>query len=303
MRHCSISHLTSSVVTRRGFTLIELMIAVSLSMMVMYTAFSAFRVVGQSVAATRRLSLENGMLRTGFMAALNELDYWDMYDDRSAVPASANPLRAPGKPFAPLMNFDPTRTPDDRETWWRGFGFAQDAATTLRWGNYGHLAHSGSMPGTDGSVRSWYPKQIKNIRQSIGAYGMLSYMPGNAIFGWFDPPASGTAYVYNGRPQDIWERTAHNHNSDIPLTVNGAPYTDGNRFDYLPQRPMHWPGLRVEARRYAVWSGFIDLCQIEVQSPMTGETTRLSFWGVGTTLRGARQQRNLDSVPSHLLVP
>jgi hypothetical protein len=52
----------------------------------------------------------------------------------------------------------------------------------------------------------------------------------------------------------------------------------------------------VEARRYAVWSSFIDLCLVQVQSPITGETKRLSFWGVGTTLRGARQQRELDAL-------
>lgn len=269
---------------RRAFTLIEMMIAIVLSMMIVYTSFAAFRVVGQSVATSKRMSIENGMLRTGFFAALEELDYWDLYDDRNAANPAANPLRAAGKPFCP-MSYDPTRKESDPRTWWRGFGFATDAAATNRWGNWPSISRAGHSD----PVRAWYPNQIKNINEKLGGYGMISYLPGDAVFGWYE--SGGSPFTVKGQPRDIWERTAQ-----TPVTANGDNFDKGNRGDFLPSRPANWPGLQVETRRYAVWSSYIDLCQIEVTSPITGESTRLSFWGVGTSLRGARQQRGLDTV-------
>lgn len=272
-----------------GFTLIELMLAVTLSTMVIYTSVAAFRVSAQTITASKRLSLENSLLRTGFQAALNELDYWDQYDDRFSTNPSANPLRAVGKPFAPLA-YDPTKHESDPKTWWRGFGFAADAngvpaTNAAKWGNYGALSRVGHSE----AVRAWYPHQISTINRQLGAYGMISYLPGDAVYCWYE--TSPSPFTSRGEPRDVWERTA-----STPVTVNGAAYKDGAFTQLLPQKPLHWPGLRVETRRYAVWSSYIDLCQVEVHSPLSSETIRLSFWGVGTSLRGARQQRNLDQV-------
>lgn len=270
--------------TRDAFTLIELMIAVTLSMMIVFTAFSAFRVVGQTVATSKRMSLENSMMRTGFFAALDELDFWDLYDDRNAPTPASNPLRAIGKPFCPVT-WDPTKKPSDPKSWWRGFGFSIDAANTMKWGNYPALARAGHSD----AVRRWYPDQIKTINEKMGGYGMISYLPGDAIYSWYE--SAGTPFTMKGEPRDVWERTSY-----TPVTVNTLAFDKGPRGDFLPSRPAHWPGLAVETRRYIVWSSFIDLCQVEMTSPLSGETTRLSFWGVGTSLRGARQQRNLDTV-------
>lgn len=269
---------------RSAFTLIELLIALSLSLLVVYTAFAAFRVVAQAVSVSQRMATENNLLRTGFFAALHELDYWDLYDNRHSPNPDANPLRVPGKPFARLT-YDPTKRPHQRETWYRGWGFGEDTGMTMRWGNYSLVTRSNHGD----AFRAWYPTQLMTINQTLGAYGMISYLPGNAIFQWYT--GSGSSFTTTGIPRDIWERTAN-----TPVTVNSATYDQGNFIELLPQRPIHWPNLRIEARRYAVWSSFIDLCQVEMLSPFSGETTRLSFWGVGTTLRGARQQRNLDTV-------
>lgn len=276
----------------RGFTLIELMLAVALSTLVVYTSVAAFRVSAQTITASKRMSLENSLLRTGFQAALNELDFWDQYDDRFASNRTTNPLRAVGKPFAPLT-YDPTKHESDPKTWWRGLGFAVDtdatpavaATNTSKWGNYGQLQRAGH---TD-PIRAWYPDQIRTINRQLGGYGMVSYLPGDAIYCWYENTAS--PFAMRGQPRDVWERTA-----STPVTVNGAAYKDGAFADLLPQKPLHWPGLRVETRRYVVWSSYIDLCQIEVRSPLSGESLRLSFWGVGSSLRGARQQRSLDQL-------
>lgn len=272
---------------RHAFTLIELMIAVTLSIVIVYTAFSAFRVAGQAVTTCKRMSIENGMMRTGFFVALEELDFWDLYDDRNATDPTTNPLRTAGKPFCPVT-WDPTKKPSDPKSWWRGFGFATDMTNTNKWGNYSVLSRACHTGAPDSAVRTWYPDQIKAINEKMGGYGMVSYLPGDAIFSWYE---SGSPFTMKGIPRDIWERTA-----STPVTVNGLAYDKGERDDFLPSRPANWPGLAVETRRYIVWSSHIDLCQVEVTSPISGETTRLSFWGVGTSLRGARQQRDLDTV-------
>jgi prepilin-type N-terminal cleavage/methylation domain-containing protein len=268
-----------------AFTLIEMLIAIALSSVIIYTVFAAFRVVSQSIAISKRMSVENGMMRTGYFAALDELDFWDLYDDRHAVNPSTNPLRAVGKPFCPIT-YDPTKKESDPQTWWRGFGFGTDAAATMKWGNYALLSKAGHSD----PLRAWYPDQIKNINEQMGAYGMISYLLPDAIYCWYTAAGPGGLAI-TGQPRDIWERTA-----TTPVTVNGKTFDQSEGRDFLPQHPAHWPGLMVKARRYAVWSSFIDLCQVEMTSPISGETTRLSFWGVGTSLRGARQQRNLDTV-------
>jgi prepilin-type N-terminal cleavage/methylation domain-containing protein len=66
---------------RRGFTLIELMIAVLLGMLVVYTAVAGFRVASQSVTMANRLSLENALIRAGFQEAHHQLDFWTNLDD------------------------------------------------------------------------------------------------------------------------------------------------------------------------------------------------------------------------------
>lgn len=65
----------------RGFTLIELMIAITLGMLVVYTAVAGFRVASQSVTAANRLSVENALIRAGFQEAHHQLDFWTNLDD------------------------------------------------------------------------------------------------------------------------------------------------------------------------------------------------------------------------------
>jgi prepilin-type N-terminal cleavage/methylation domain-containing protein len=288
-------HPTTIACTRpqAAFTLVEVMIAVVLSAMIVYTAVAAFRVVGQSITTSKRMSLENNLLRIGFFSVLDELDYWDLYDDRAAPDPSKNPLRADGKSFAP-MTYDPTRKPSDPRTWWRGYGFGNTPATMDKWGRWHELSKSDHAD----EFRKWYPEQMKTFKSRLGDYGMISYARPDSIYSWYE------SSTLRGEPKDIWERTANTPVTITNDTSTGA-YTKGARRVLVDKdaRPAHWPTLSFETRRYVVWSSFIDLCQVESTNSLTGESTRLSFWGVGTTLRGARQQRLLDSVPPSALVP
>jgi hypothetical protein len=58
-----------------AFTLIELLIALGLSMVIIVIAVSAFRIASRAMTLATELSVENGLLRIGFQASLNDVDY------------------------------------------------------------------------------------------------------------------------------------------------------------------------------------------------------------------------------------
>lgn len=66
---------------RNAFTLIELMVATALGLAVMLLLVIAFRAVAGTINATRRLAVENGLLRQGVLAAFEEADFWTFWDD------------------------------------------------------------------------------------------------------------------------------------------------------------------------------------------------------------------------------
>lgn len=61
---------------RDGFTLIELTMALALSTMVMLTAVAAFRIIARAIARANELSTENALLRAGYQAGMEDLDFW-----------------------------------------------------------------------------------------------------------------------------------------------------------------------------------------------------------------------------------
>lgn len=65
----------------RAFTLIELMIAIGLGMLLVYTAVAGFRVASQTMTLANQLSLENALIRAGFTEAHQQLDFWTNLDD------------------------------------------------------------------------------------------------------------------------------------------------------------------------------------------------------------------------------
>ena len=111
--------------TLRAFTLVELMIALSLGLVIVYTAMSGFRVAAQSITIANRLSLENSLLRAGYFQVEDDLDFWTSLDDplnpanqtlrgTAAGSTVAAPLNQAGNPFTPMrtlyagLGFSPT---------------------------------------------------------------------------------------------------------------------------------------------------------------------------------------------------
>lgn len=110
----------------RAFTILEMIIAVGLGLVLVLAIWAGFRSTVQAVTATNRLALENQLMRAGVIAALNEADWWDLYDDRGD--AALQRLRGVGMPFAPMQaavdgsawNGDEPWLPSDPRTWARG---------------------------------------------------------------------------------------------------------------------------------------------------------------------------------------
>ena len=91
---------------QRGFTLIEMLIAISLGLIVAYIALAAVRMASRTVTAINRLTLENRLMRQGFLESLEEIDFWTRYDD--PTDSTRQGLRRtaimPGMPAQPTFN-------------------------------------------------------------------------------------------------------------------------------------------------------------------------------------------------------
>jgi hypothetical protein len=61
---------------RGGFTLVEILISLVISLVIILTAVSAFRLASHAIGLANEMSIENGMLRTGFQATLEDVDFY-----------------------------------------------------------------------------------------------------------------------------------------------------------------------------------------------------------------------------------
>lgn len=154
----------------RGFTLIELMIAISLGMLLVYTATAGFRSASQSVTLSNRMALENSLLRAGYFAAVQDADWWLAWDDpddssnqRLRWFANYSPWKR-GNPFTPFgasvfprggtlgqdtqRGWDPTYTwpANDSRSWFNGNLVEEGNVSGHVFGHYELFAHNKSAP-------------------------------------------------------------------------------------------------------------------------------------------------------------
>lgn len=73
-------HSTRAAAPQCGFTLIEMMLAITMGTLVIYVAMAGIRTLSQSITAANRLALENGIIRTGVTIALENSDFWLDHD-------------------------------------------------------------------------------------------------------------------------------------------------------------------------------------------------------------------------------
>ncbi len=208
--------------TPRAFTLIELVIAIGIGTVIAYAAFATVRAAAQATTTANRLSLENGMIRAGYAAAVEECDFWRSYDDPDNA-VGGQGLRAfdagrgRGLPFTPLRltRFLPAPaqgTPPDPETargwdaayqwpmadsrtWFHG-NLVECVDTTQRvFGHHELFAHldrtvslnklfRGGVPfGAAEPRHTWWFNQLEGVKNALGYYGAVDYCPANALYG------------------------------------------------------------------------------------------------------------------------
>ena len=341
---------------RQAFSLIELMIAITLGMLLIYAAMAGFRVASQSITTANRLAMENSLLRAGFHEALNEIDLWTAYDDPESTLAADQSLRRVQMPFSPLPTtpriMTSTSTPvvaytysetendigwdhlypwpaSSSRTWWR--------ANAAEW--HGSIGRSGNytlFSGIGGSPHPWLASQMDMLQTNLGYYGFCDYLPPSMLYAYIGPDPSqaskvdmlrdfvsaGTSFR-NGDggtsvAQGRYRCTKDTSYLLVPLKpIGGAAQVNvGNiRRNYstgvgtnagaisdfmnrslssrnqLDQKPSHWPEVKVQVSRFLSHNRFVTLSKIGFSNSITGQPMELTFTAIGTTLRGARQQR------------
>jgi prepilin-type N-terminal cleavage/methylation domain-containing protein len=315
----------------RGFTLIEMMLAIAIGVTICYTAFAGVRTASQCVTIANRLSTENRLMHAAITTSIDDLDFWTSYDDLND-PADQQ-LRvgdALGRdPFLP-MTFnaveEPDFTPSDPKTWWRGMPTANQAVGT--YGNYSLFSNTGpgTPPFTQG--QNWLPKITKRLHNSLGVYGLLEYMPANAYYNYFNDDGSRAnvfePLVVSWAPKDQAYSYVHLSIASayvvsklrfrepaVYAALNSKTFYDfypatdtyhmgkmyqkaSERFMLITQSPEHWPTVDIRVARFEWYSRWYNNASIVMFSPVGGETKKLLVTGTFTTLRGARQQRGLD---------
>jgi prepilin-type N-terminal cleavage/methylation domain-containing protein len=190
-----------------AFTLIELMIAIALASLLMYTAFMGVRTTAQAMTQTNRLATENALVTAGYLRALDEIDTWTAYDDPDDT--SKTWMRGNGMPFSPFnasflpasssgSNAETDRGWDadyqwpasDARTWWNGNQAERCVDTNdLRMGAYNQF---GCTTAVTARTHTWLYNQMNGLKNALGYQGLCEYLPANSLYAYHVPTANGT---------------------------------------------------------------------------------------------------------------
>ncbi len=349
-----------SVPVRYAFTLLELMIAISMGMLLVYAAMAGFRITSQTVTSANRLALENSLLRAGFSEALHELDFWTAYDNPQSKDSTDQALRNPNLPFSQLptasnrttmaiqgayvyserendKNWDATYPwpVSSSRTWWRA-NTAEFDQSIGRFGDYSIFASTSQSGFT--ANHTWLFDQMKMLHENLGYYAFCDYLPPSMLYTYigkvgtkfdlipeFTKNSSSTG-PNNFRSSDGGSSFAQGRyrctkNTTfflVPLKpLGGAGKINKDNFrlrivtgigshtgtvdefmntslsskPQLEAKPNHWPNVELQVTRFFNHNRFVCLNKIQLVNNVTGQLTELSFSALGTTMRGARQQR------------
>ncbi|MBA3845365.1 MAG: prepilin-type N-terminal cleavage/methylation domain-containing protein [Planctomycetes bacterium] len=103
------------------------------------------------------------------------------------------------------------------------------------------------------------------------------------------------AYAITARDPwaDAMARHGFNDNHGVWNTAD-MHQTAGERWSMLALAPTHWPRVAVDMRRFVYCGHLLNLATVSLRDPVSGSRSKLQFTVLGSTLRGARQQRGLD---------
>ena len=213
---------------RKGFTLIELMIAITIGTLVVYTAMVGVRVSASAVTSSNRLALENSLLRIGFIQAMNEVDFWvdsDNPDNNTKQPFRINPRNGLGgayfsnfaqvtDPVVPTRKFQNTsvnltQPAGGGVSGWNPYPLARSAALPRTWSRVNVVDETEGISGNNKkhywgtswtysnldrtkANHYWYAGQIRGLIDAVGFFGMYEYVPSNAFINYYgDSPLGG----------------------------------------------------------------------------------------------------------------
>ncbi|MDA3962562.1 MAG: prepilin-type N-terminal cleavage/methylation domain-containing protein [Planctomycetota bacterium] len=241
---------------RRGFTALELLIAIAIGSLVLMVAYSAVRMATATISAARRMDVQNQAMRSGFLVANEELDFWTALDDpddpaRQRLRAVSvqqldgkavhtAPEQTYGLPFVALKDLPP-------ENQWAagGSGFNLLAAdpTLLTDAQFRDDASTGELfrldrargfdarPYQADDPRRWYRGcmfEPGHLDREVGRYGMFSNRHADPVLGYGDHPG-------------VIRRDSDDH----PVGETDVPGVVQITGPYGPYPPMAWgdPGL------------------------------------------------------------
>lgn len=228
--------MNTSTVPARGFTLIELMLAVVLGSMVVYIAVAGIRVAAQTVTSANRLALDNAILRAGVGIALNDKDFWlsqdDPYDHDNVE--GRQPLRAAtalvgtsprGLPFTPFQkahnagvyrslpdNYDPATPWIAHETasGWNPNAWTANESRGWAWGNLAeridYLGNKPDKPQTFGRYH-WFSAPDPSVRRNWQQRQLEGLKNSLGYYGLFDYLPTNTpmmVYARNSGATNTW---------------------------------------------------------------------------------------------------
>lgn len=345
---------------RQALTAVELMVAMAIGLIVAATAFAAFRIASSSFAAAQSLSRENILLAEGYLAGVNEADFWFGQDDPYDV--AGQPLRQATAPIGGASShgapFVPMSLPADYWNWramdpktWARMGFLKSRL-------HGSNAQLSSINHPD-PLAAWLPMVQDRIYHHLGFTGMFDYQSQHLPWGWYlgpgransfgqaqpvvsaDFPAFSQRYwnaMFGDRTDDWGGGQTSHYNMDRngmmfevahlvypPRTgwtfeqgvterasvanqrgiERRTPIPPGNLTELrawagaLYSTPPHgrvsapgWPEMVVGVtRRQAHTYAMRTVILVRVSNPLTGMQREIAYTMAGTTLRGARQQR------------
>ena len=122
-------------------------------------------------------------------------------------------------------------------------------------------------------------------------------------FGFFNPRAVASLVPYwknltnfnnvifsNFRSEDA-DVGRDAYNGSVDWTAATLMRQSGFREPLMENKPVTWPFVQVSVARFIKNAHHIALSKVSVVSPLTGKETELMWGGIGSSLRGARQQR------------
>ena|GEM_PF-5115361 len=190
---------------RSAFTLIELLIAMMLSMVILLVTFAVFRVGSSAMSVATRLTVENEQIRRGIVLALEQNDFWTDYADPEFPYGKAyNGMTTINNAGAEVAASSPQADNPNNKRIFRRVTFAETGSFNVNWTH----VHD---------PRSWYRNHLAPNPRPVSPNSSIS---GHAFWANALHAAGGT---WNLRSSDVppgWE--ARHIWGDYSLTSNTA---------------------------------------------------------------------------------